>query len=93
MPIAKTKRLRVVSPTEGGEIAPSLITAVSSVSGAPELHSKYQAIFDQASDAIMTILPNGTIDGANQAIEDLTGHMKAELVGNSIKVLIITAVH
>jgi PAS domain S-box-containing protein len=88
MPTVKAKRLRVVSPTEGGEIAPSLIDAVSSVSGAPELHSKYQAIFDQASDAIMTILPNGVIDGANQAIEDLTGHMKAELVGNSVQMLI-----
>jgi PAS domain S-box-containing protein len=86
MPIAKAKRLRVVGPNEG-HVAPSVATAVASVSGTPDLHSKYQAIFDQASDAIMTILPDGVIDGANQAIEEMTGHLKAELVGNSVDML------
>jgi PAS domain S-box-containing protein len=54
----------------------------------PEFESKYAAIFDQASDAIVTVLPDGNVDGANQALEELTGFMKSELVGSSIATLL-----
>jgi PAS domain S-box-containing protein len=86
MPTAKSKRLRVVDSNEGA-VPPSVVTSVASVSGAPDLHSKYQAIFDQASDAIMTFSSDGVIDGANQAIEEMTGYLKTELIGNSVEML------
>jgi PAS domain S-box-containing protein len=66
----------------------SFASAVASVSATPELNSKYQAIFDQASDSIMTVFQNGIIDGANQAMEELTGYMKNELIGSSVDSLI-----
>src|ERR1700677_114248 len=87
MPIAKAKRLRVVTSNEEGAVPSSVVTSVASISGAPDLHSKYQAIFDQASDAIMTISSDGVIDGANQAIEEMTGYLKTELIGNSVEML------
>jgi PAS domain S-box-containing protein len=49
--------------------------------------SKYEALFDQASDAILTILPDGKIDAANRAIEEMSGFLKNELVGSSIGLL------
>jgi PAS domain S-box-containing protein len=77
MPTAKLK-----------SVPDSFANAVASVSATPELHSKYQAIFDQASDSIMTVFSNGIIDGANQAVEELTGYMKGELIGTSVEALI-----
>src|SRR4051812_38462739 len=50
--------------------------------------SKYQILFDQASDAIVTISPDGTIDEANQAFEELSGHLKKELHGFDVKMLV-----
>ncbi len=47
------------------------------------LESKYEAIFNQASDAILTLLPSGKIDAANQALEELTGYVKSELAGKT----------
>ena len=49
--------------------------------------SKYQAIFEQASDAIVTVRADGEIDAANQAMEELTGFLKSELQGANIDVL------
>jgi PAS domain S-box-containing protein len=49
---------------------------------------KYQVLFDQASDAILTVNGNGRIDAANQACEELTGFLKSELQGASISILI-----
>ncbi len=49
--------------------------------------SKYQILFDQASDAILSVLPSGEVDAINQAGEELTGYMKAELQGSSLAVL------
>jgi PAS domain S-box-containing protein len=50
--------------------------------------SKYQALFEHASDAILTILPGGEIDAANRAVEEVTGFLKSELVGGSVSMLI-----
>ncbi len=50
--------------------------------------NKYQALFDQASDAVITVLPNGEIDAANQAFEEMTGYLKSELVGVSVERLV-----
>src|SRR6185437_16011696 len=55
-----------------------------SVSDVPEFQSKYEAIFDQASDAIVMVLPDGRIDGVNQAFEEMTGFLKSELIGNPV---------
>ncbi len=49
---------------------------------------KYQALFDQASDAILTCHLDGRLDAINQAAEELTGYLKAELDGHSIDTLI-----
>lgn len=48
---------------------------------------KYRVIFDQVSDAIVTVFPDGKIDAVNHAAEELTGFMKAELKNCSIQVL------
>lgn len=53
-----------------------------------EFAGKFQAIFDQASDAIITILPDGKIDTLNQAAEELTGFMRDELVGQAFQSLV-----
>lgn len=47
-------------------------------------NSKYEALFDQASDAIITVQPSGTIDAANRAMEEMTGYLKSELVGDAV---------
>ncbi|HCM41149.1 MAG: hypothetical protein A2X97_09145 [Bdellovibrionales bacterium GWA1_52_35] len=49
---------------------------------------KYEVLFDQASDAILTISPSGHIDAVNQAVEELTGYLKSELVGAAISILV-----
>ena len=59
-----------------------------SVVSTPDYASKYQIIFDQASDAIVTILPDFSIDAVNQAAEEMTGYVRSELVSNSIRLLI-----
>ncbi len=48
---------------------------------------KYQVLFDQASDAVLTVLPDGQVDDANRAAEDLTGFLKEELVGSAVRSL------
>jgi len=50
--------------------------------------SKYQILFDQASDAIITVLPTGEIDEVNQAFQEMTGYMKEELTNLPVKVLV-----
>jgi PAS domain S-box-containing protein len=88
MPIAR-KRSSALKVVEEPQAFPTgFASAVASVSATPELHSKYQAIFEQASDAIITVFSNGVIDGANHAVEELSGYMKAELVGTSVDALI-----
>ena len=56
--------------------------------GAPGARDKYAVLFDQASDAILSVLPDGTIDAANQALEEMTGYLKAELLGRSAELLV-----
>jgi PAS domain S-box-containing protein len=65
---------------------------VPSVEGTGSDHeSKYRAIFEQASDAIITISRDAsnqeTIDDANEAFQELTGFMKSELIGQPIEIL------
>ena len=50
-------------------------------------NSKYQIIFEQASDAIAIFTPEGKIDSANQAMEELTGFMNSELIHASVDLL------
>ena len=65
-----------------------VIGAATEISpGNTDFESKYQVLFDQASDAILTVGPDGRIDAANQAVEELTGYMKAELQGNLVALL------
>jgi PAS domain S-box-containing protein len=54
----------------------------------PTSGSKYEMLFDQASDAILAILPDGTIDAANLAMEEMSGYLKNELVGSTVDALI-----
>lgn len=73
MSTAKARRLQLI---QSAQVAPET----------PESH--YEALFDQASDAIVTVTEDGVIDAANQAIEELTGYLKSELVGKSIDVFV-----
>ncbi len=42
--------------------------------------SKFETIFDQSSDAIVSFRADGSIDAANYAFEALTGYLKEELM-------------
>ncbi|MBY0472046.1 PAS domain S-box protein [bacterium] len=57
------------------------------IEAARESESRYQILFDQASDAIITVASEGRIEEANQACEELTSFLKNELVGQNISVL------
>jgi PAS domain S-box-containing protein len=74
---AKKRALKIVSSPVAAFVADSGV-----------FESKYEAIFNQASDAILTVLPSGKIDAANQAVEELTGFMKSELVGKTSDLLV-----
>lgn len=50
--------------------------------------NEYHALFDQASDPILSVLLDGHIDAANQAVEEMTGYVKSELVGQSLNLLL-----
>jgi PAS domain S-box-containing protein len=78
MPANRKAALKVVSGTR----------AVEGVEAEPVFESKYEAIFNQASDPILTLLPTGRIDAANQAMEELTGYMKSELEGKTSDLLV-----
>ncbi len=52
-----------------------------------EESTKYQALFDQASDAIIALRADGAIDAANQAVEEMTGYLKSEIVSASVEIL------
>ena len=73
MPIAKVRKLK---------LAPAPSPAESSDS------SKYEVLFDQGSDAIIVVKANGVIDSVNQAVEELTGYLKSELIGASADILV-----
>lgn len=49
--------------------------------------SKYQTLFDHASDAILTLNGRGQVDDLNHAAEELTGFLREELVGQPLGVL------
>jgi PAS domain S-box-containing protein len=48
---------------------------------------KFRVLFEQASDAIVTLKADGVIDEVNQAFEELTGYLRSELTGKSIELL------
>ncbi|MBC7690553.1 MAG: PAS domain S-box protein [Methylotenera sp.] len=67
----------------------SLIHASETVESSSAQVGKYEAIFEYASDAIVTLtLPDLTLDAANQAAEEMTGYLKSELSGASLHLLI-----
>ncbi len=78
MPIAKKLRIATSEDKPGDRPSPH----------GPLQDSKYAAIFDQASDAILVVLPDGRVDSANQAAEELSGHLKSELVNHHISTLV-----
>ena len=61
------------------------LPVVASNSGAEE---KFRILFEQASDAIVTFKSNGFIDEVNQAFEELTGYLRAELAQKSFEILL-----
>jgi len=52
------------------------------------LESKYRIIFEQASDAIVTVTPDGLVDAVNNAAEEMTGWLKNELKGKPVTDLV-----
>jgi PAS domain S-box-containing protein len=69
--------------------ASAKVKRLKAVETAPPLDAdKYQTLFEQASDAILTVRMDGVIDAANEAVENLTGYLKSELVGSSIDLLV-----
>jgi PAS domain S-box-containing protein len=79
MPTPKRK-----SGFETGTRTPARLVPVAS----PDRASKYQVLFDQASDAIMTVTPDFRIDAMNQAAEEMTGFMKSELESQPLQTLV-----
>jgi len=76
-------------PTAKAKVHPPHLVLLPGGNAAQE--SKYEILFDQASDAILTIhregKRSGVIDAANQAMENLTGYLKSELIGQPIRLL------
>jgi PAS domain S-box-containing protein len=55
---------------------------------------KYRALFDHASDAILTVREDGTIDDLNQAAEELTGYVREDLArGRATKLSPVPGTH
>lgn len=54
---------------------------------AQPIDSKYEVIFENASDAILTLNPDFKIDAMNRATEDLLGYVKGELVTHPVELL------
>ncbi len=82
MRTAKRRSIAPANPTRfGAEMAACLGAVTSSESG------KYQALFDQASDAILLVDGEGKVEDLNHAAEELTGFLKSELVGQSVQKL------
>lgn len=79
--------MRTANKAQTAKSAASL-RLVGERAGAADFATKYQALFDQASDAILTVRPDGTIDAANQAVEEMTGYLKSELLGASVSLLV-----
>lgn len=52
---------------------------------AKNLGAKYTALFDHASDAILTLDGSGRVEDLNRAAEDLTGYLREELMGQKIE--------
>lgn len=53
--------------------------------------SKYEILFEQATDAIVTVSRNGSIDDVNRAFEALTGYVRSEVTDGPIDCLIPSA--
>lgn len=85
--------MRTAKPAR--KLAPVAAVGPLDEGGAHSLHcaqftqfkDKYEALFDQASDAIVIVRADGRIDAANQAMEELTGFLKGELEGGFVAVL------
>ena len=58
---------------------------------AAPFESKFEALFDQASDAIVAVRPDGQIDAVNQAAEELTLFLRTELINADVGQLAPTA--
>jgi len=79
-------------PTAKPRVNRSRLFAIDEGTRAPNTEfrdagSKYQILFDQASDPVMTLSTDGTIDAVNQAFEEMSGYLKQELLGRKIGVL------
>lgn len=85
MPTAKRKLTIIHSDGR------TTVVARARASDSRDFEGKYQTLFDQASDAILTVLPDGSVDAANQAVEEMTGYMKTELHGAAIVLLAPTS--
>lgn len=48
---------------------------------------KYHALFEQASDAIFSVLSNGSIDEVNNTFQELTGFHKDDIENQSVNIL------
>ena len=77
---SSARKLRVASPAVDQPVATSKARA--------DFASKYEILFEQSSDAIVTVRPDGEIDGVNQAFEEMTGFVKLELVGAGVDMLV-----
>ncbi len=71
--------------------APELIAAAAA--GLLDASAQQQAIVEQAIDGIMTITEQGEIASFNPAAERIFGYTAAEIVGQSIKVIIPEPYH
>jgi PAS domain S-box-containing protein len=64
---------------------PTARKIVPLITASPE--GKYQVLFEQASDAILTARSDGRVDDANLAFQELTGYLKDELVSQNVQKL------
>ncbi|HEX8160970.1 MAG TPA: ATP-binding protein [Pyrinomonadaceae bacterium] len=70
-----------------GEAAPPRGDALAVAAGAGDTDARFLALAENASDAIFVIDDGGVIRFANRAAEEIFGHPVAELIGQSLTLL------
>lgn len=81
MPTAKAIRKQPhLASIPGGNTSAESAAAIGA-------EGKFRILFEQASDAILTLSPEGTLDEVNQTLEEMTGYVRAELTGQKPEIL------
>jgi len=90
----KVKRadLRLVTGTQKIAQAAAVVQAENEAvfkdNAGTNREGKYEILFQKASDAVITVFPDGRIDAVNKNFQEISGYSKNEIEGQNISILI-----